>query len=238
MEVYKLDWVKEVRGIINQALSEKRNLYEYEAKKLVNILGIPTPKNMFIPIDKLDTIKDIDLNPPYVLKIVSRDIIHKSDVGGVILNVNPEDLMDKTEELISNVKKHVPNAQLEGILIEEMAEKGVETIVGLTRDPQFGPVVMFGLGGIFVEVYRDVSFRLAPLTLDEAIDMIKEVKAYKILSGYRGTPPSDINSLASTIVKIGELGTEINEIKEIDLNPLMAYPDGVLALDVRIILER
>ena len=231
-----MDWIDEAKKIIGRALDENRNLFEYEAKKIVGLIGIPIPKNRFIPIDELDKEIELDFDPPYVVKIVSRDIIHKTDVGGVILDVSREELGYAIDKLFKNVREKAGDVHLDGVLIEEMAEKGVETIVGLTRDPQFGPVVMFGLGGVFVEIYRDVAFRLAPLDLDEALDMVKEVKAYQILKGYRGQPPSDIEAIASTIVKVGELGYRIKEIKEIDINPLMVYPKGVLAIDVRIIL--
>lgn len=229
--------LKRIREILDKVYSEKRKtLYEYEAKEIANAVGIPTPKNIFIKdLDPLD-IEKLDFNEPYVIKIVSSQVIHKSDVGGVVVNVSKESLKDAIKKMIDTVTSKISNASIEGVLIEEMADKGVETIVGYIRDPQFGPVVMFGLGGIFVEIYRDVSFRLAPLSREDALSMIKEVKAYKILSGYRGIPPSDINKIADVIVRVGEIGYRYPEIREIDINPLMAYPDGVLALDVRIIL--
>ncbi len=226
-----------IREILDRVYKEGRKiLYEYEAKEIARLIGIPTPKNYFIEdIDSLN-IDNLDLKEPYVIKIVSPQIIHKSDVGGVVLNVSRENLKREILNMIENIKSKMPDAEIKGVLVEEMAEKGVETIVGLVKDPQFGPVVMFGLGGIFVEVYRDVSFRLAPLDIDEALSMIKEVKAYKILKGYRGIPPSDIEAIADVIVKVGEFGYKFQEVNELDINPLMAYPNGVNALDVRIIL--
>ncbi len=228
---------KGIREILDRAYKEGRKvLYEYEAKEVARLIGIPTPKNIFVKeFDSLD-VENLDLKEPYVIKIVSPQVIHKSDVGGVVLNVSRENLKDEIRKMVEKVRSKVPNATVEGVLIEEMADKGVETIVGLVKDPQFGPVVMFGLGGIFVEVYRDVAFRLAPLDKDEALSMIKEVKAYKILKGYRGMPPSDIEAIADVIVKVGEFGYKFQEVNELDINPLMAYPDGVNALDVRIIL--
>ncbi len=230
---------KVVREIIDKALSEGRKaLYEYEAKKIANAIGIPIPNNIFIPYKDMNelNIDNIKLKQPLVVKIVSPDIIHKSDVGGVKLNVFKDNLIDTLKEMVETVRKYKPDTDIKGFLIEEMAEKGVETIVGLVKDPQFGPVVMFGLGGVFVEIYKDVSFRLAPLDKNDALDMIREVKAYKILQGYRGLPPSDIDAIADVIVKIGELGWRFREISELDINPLACYPSGVLALDVRIIL--
>ena len=231
-----MEAVGEIKKIIDQAISDGRNLYEFEAKEVMKLIGIPTPKNKFIPIEEIGGEIEVGFDPPYVVKIVSRDIIHKTDVGGVILDVSREELNLAIDKLLTNVRRRAAKARIEGVLVEEMAEKGVETIVGMTRDPQFGPVVMFGLGGIFVEIYRDVSFRLAPLNIDEALDMIKEVKAYQILKGYRGYPPADLEAIADTIVKVGDLGSKFREIREIDINPLIAYPKGVLALDVRIIL--
>ncbi len=226
-----------IREILDRVYKEGRKiLYEYEAKEIARLIGIPTPKNYFIEDIASLNIDDLDLKEPYVIKIVSPQIIHKSDVGGVVLNVSRENLKREIHNMIENIRSKMPDAEIKGVLIEEMAEKGVETIVGLVKDPQFGPVVMFGLGGIFVEVYRDVSFRLAPLDKDEALSMIKEVKAYKILKGYRGIPPSDIEAIADVIVKVGEFGYKFQEVNELDINPLMAYPNGVNALDVRIIL--
>lgn len=226
-----------IREILKKAIKEGRKaLYEFEAKEVARLLGIPTPKNIFIKDFYSLDVGKLDLREPYVIKIVSPQVIHKTDVGGVVLNVSREALEDEIKKMVERVRTRVPNAKIEGVLIEEMVEKGVETIVGLVKDPQFGPVVMFGLGGIFVEVYRDVSFRLAPLDKEEAISMIQEVKAYKILKGYRGIPPSDIEAIADVIVKVGDFGYKFQEVKELDINPLMAYPYGVNALDVRIIL--
>lgn len=223
-----------IHSIIREALARgRKSLLEHEALELARAAGIPTPRYVFTP---LGSKPEPDFPPPYVLKIVSPDIIHKSDVGGVRLNVGAEELGREVEELVRTVERRAPDAELTGILVMEMAEEGVETLVGLTRDPQFGPVVAFGLGGIFVEVYRDVSFRLAPVSVDEAREMIREVKAYKILSGYRGRPPSDVEAIADVIVKVSILGDRYPEIMEMDINPLIAYPKGVLAVDVRVIL--
>ncbi len=223
-----------INSIISKALSEGRKaLLEHEALELARAAEIPTPRYLFTP---LGSRPEPDFPPPYVLKIVSPDIIHKSDVGGVRLNIGGDELEREVGELVETVKRNAPNAEITGVLVMEMAEEGVETLVGLTRDPQFGPVVAFGLGGIFVEIYRDVSFRLAPIPIEEAREMIREVKAYKILSGYRGRPPADIDALADVIVKVSQLGDKYPEIMEMDINPLIAYPRGALAVDVRVIL--
>jgi len=135
------------------------------------------------------------------------------------------------------VKKHKADAKVEGILVQEMAPASTEVIVGAVKDPQFGPAVMFGIGGIFVEVLKDVTFRIAPINEDEAREMITEVKAYPLLKGYRNLPPADINTIVDILLKTSRLVTEHQEIKELDLNPIMVYEKGAKTVDARIILE-
>jgi acyl-CoA synthetase (NDP forming) len=173
-----------------------------------------------------------------VMKIVSPDIIHKSDVGGVIVDVkNEKGVKDAYAKIMKNVKEYVPKAKVEGVLVEEMAPQGTETIIGCIKDPQFGPAIMFGLGGIFVEVLKDVTFRIAPITEDEAMEMISEIKAYPLLKGYRNTPPADIRSISRILLDTSKLATDHPEIKELDLNPVMVYEKGAKTVDARIILE-
>ncbi len=136
-----------------------------------------------------------------------------------------------------NVKKHKPEAKIVGILVQEMAPHSTEVIVGATKDPQFGPALMFGLGGVFVEVLKDVSFRIAPITKSDAQEMITEVKGYPILTGYRGQPPADINAIAEILLKTSMLVMDHQEIKELDLNPILVYEKGAKTVDARIILE-
>ena len=175
---------------------------------------------------------------PVVLKIVSADIIHKSDVGGVVVDIkNAKEVRNAYRQILDNVKKHNPNAKITGMLIQEMAPKGTEVIVGAIKDPQFGPAIMFGLGGIFVEVLKDVTFRVAPVTEDEAAEMIQEVKAYPLLKGYRNTPPSDLKAITKILVNTSRLVMDHLEIKELDLNPIMVYEKGAKTVDARIILE-
>ncbi len=224
-----------IESILKKALEEGRSsLLENEALEVASEAGIPLPRYVFIK-DEGDLDK-VDFPPPYALKIVSPQVIHKTDVGGVMLNITRDELPQRIREMEKRVLEKIPDAEIHGYIVMEMLSKGVETIVGLTRDPQFGPVVAFGLGGIFVEIYRDVSFRLAPLEKEDALEMIREVKAYKILSGYRGLPPADLDSIADVIMKVGMLGVKYPLISEIDINPLIAYPDKAVAVDVRIIL--
>ncbi len=175
---------------------------------------------------------------PIVLKIVSPDIIHKSDVGGVIINLESSTAVRKAyKQIIENVKKHKPKARIVGVLVQEMAPPSTEVIVGAIKDPQFGPAIMFGLGGIFVEVLKDVTFRVAPITENEAHEMISEVKAYPLLKGYRNTPPVDIEAIVKILLNTSRLVMEHQEIKELDLNPIMVYEKGAKTVDARIILE-
>ncbi len=173
---------------------------------------------------------------PVALKISSPDILHKSDVGGVQLNLDSAEAVKKAHnELLSAVKLSSPEARMDGVLVSKMAPPGLETIVGMNRDPQFGPVILFGLGGIMVEIFQDVSLRLFPLTKDEALAMIREIKGYGLIAGYRGGPAVDEQALADCILAVAKMAKNHPEIVEIDLNPVFAYPDGILIADARII---
>lgn len=174
-----------------------------------------------------------------VMKIVSPQIIHKSDAGGIRLNLmGDEEVRSAYSEMVQAVRAFDPTASFEGVLIEAMAPKGTEVIVGMRRDPSFGPLLMFGLGGIYVELFTDVAFRIAPVDENEARRMIMETKAGRLLSGFRGSKPADIQSLISCIQKLGVLALSHAEIQEIEMNPLVVYPEGegALALDCRVIL--
>jgi acyl-CoA synthetase (NDP forming) len=173
-----------------------------------------------------------------VLKISSPDVVHKSDSGGVKLGLaNATQVGKAYNEIISSVKKAYPKAQIEGVSVQSMAPPGVEVIVGMSKDPQFGPVLMFGLGGILVEVLKDVSFRIVPVTARDAREMIKEIKGYPLLEGYRGQRPASIPALEKLIVKVSQFIEKNPQIKELDLNPIFAYHDKAVAVDARIILE-
>jgi acyl-CoA synthetase (NDP forming) len=174
---------------------------------------------------------------PVALKISSPDILHKSDVGGVHLDLNSAEAVEKAyDALLSSVKQSSPEAQVDGVLVSKMAPSGLEVIVGMNRDPQFGPVILFGLGGIMVEIFQDVSLRLLPLTKEEALTMIREIKGYRLISGYRGRPAVDEEALADCLLTIARISEDYPEIVEIDLNPIFAYPNGILVADVRMIV--
>ena len=174
---------------------------------------------------------------PVVLKVVSPDIVHKSDAGGVVTGLAGEDEVARAfEALMSRLRERLPEARLEGALVCRQVTHGVEMIVGAVRDATFGPTVMVGAGGVFAEALGDVAFRVAPLHPDDAQDMLRELRAYKVLTGWRGMPPVDLEALAGTAVKLGDLMRARPEVAEVDLNPVLASEDGCVALDARIIL--
>jgi acetate---CoA ligase (ADP-forming) subunit beta len=231
--------MKEIASIFSQAAMEgRKSLLETEAKTVCMEYDIPVTKFKLAKNEEEAIKCAATIGFPVVLKIVSPDIIHKSDVGGVIVGIkNQRDVRTGYKQIMRNVKKHNPDAKIAGILVQEMARSGTEVIVGSIKDPQFGPAIMFGLGGVFVEVLKDVTFRIAPLTEDEAFEMISEVKAYPILKGYRNTPPADLKAITKILVNTSKLVMDHPEIKELDLNPIMVYEKGAKTVDARIILE-
>ncbi|MCL6578875.1 MAG: acetate--CoA ligase family protein [Candidatus Bathyarchaeota archaeon] len=216
----------------------RKNLLENEAKTVCLEYGIPVTK-FELAKNEVEAVKFAEkIGYPVVLKIVSPDILHKSDVGGVIVNLkDAKEVRNAYKQIQQNVKKHKAKAKITGILVQEMAPLSTEVIVGAIKDSQFGPSIMFGLGGIFVEVLKDVTFRVAPITEDEAREMITEVKAYPLLKGYRNQPPADIDAIVKILLNTSKLVMEHQEIKELDLNPIMVYEKGAKTVDARIILE-
>ena len=228
-----------VTKIFEQARTEGRKfLLEHEAKTVCKEYGIPITALKVAKTAEEAAEFSEEIGYPTVLKIVSPDVLHKFDVGGVILNINSrEEARNAYNKILENVKKHKPDAKINGILVQEMAPCSTEVIVGSIKDSQFGPTLMFGFGGIFVEVMKDVSFRIAPITEEDAQEMITEVKAYPILRGYRGQPPADIDTIAKILLSTSKLVMDHQEIKELDLNPVMVYEKGAKTVDARIILE-
>lgn len=181
------------------------------------------------------------IGKPVALKIVSPDILHKSDVGGIILNLDtPHSVSEAYEQMMRMIQAKLPKANLEGVLVEEMAPPGSEVIIGMRRDPSFGPLVMFGMGGIFVELFKDVAFRVAPFDRKQAEQMIAETKAGTVLAGYRGQPKADLNAIVDVILKLSQLALDFPQIEEIEINPLSVGPEGqgAIALDGRVILSK
>ncbi len=201
---------------------------EYEVKSLLKNMGLPVPKGIFITkgVDLSAFIQPLAIPYPLVAKVSSTAITSKSDIKGIRLGIKNEDELDKAvSELVQ-----IDNA--EGVLVEEMAPQGLEVIIGGVIDRQFGPIVMFGLGGVFVELFKDVAFGLAPLDRDNALWLIKQIKGYKLLEGYRGSPPVDINALADIIIAVSEI-MATDMVKEIDLNPVALYAEGAMILDAK-----
>jgi len=225
--------------ILKQARKENRaNLTEIESKEIIKSAGIPIVEAKLARTKAEAVSLSKKMGFPVVLKIVSPDVVHKSDSGGVRLSLaNAIQVGKAYSEILSAIKKHYPKAKIEGISVQKMAHPGVEVIIGMTKDEQFGPVLMFGLGGILVEVLKDVSFRIVPLVKRDASQMIKEIKGYPLLEGYRGQEPADIPFLEALILKVSDFIDKNPEIKELDLNPVFAYKDGAVAVDARVILE-
>jgi acyl-CoA synthetase (NDP forming) len=223
--------------IIQRAKKEKRSLLETEAKELLREYGIPVPD--FKLIKSEDEIAGLakEINFPIVMKIVSPDIIHKSDAGGVKVGVkDEEDARTAYQEIVSKAIKYNKKAQICGIIAYKIIPQETEIIIGMMKDPHFGPVIMFGLGGIFVEVLKDISFRILPIEERDAEGMITEIKEYEILKGIRGEPPRDIQAIEEVLMKVSKLTMENPEIKEIDLNPVFVFDKGLQVVDARMIL--
>ena len=225
--------------IIAAARKEGRaSLTEVESKQILKEAGIDSTKIKLAQTrdEAISLSKEIGF--PVVLKIVSPDVLHKTDAGGVKLGLDDEEAVGKAfDEITSAIKKNEPSAKIHGVSVQNMARTGVEVIIGMSKDPQFGPVLMFGLGGIMVEVLKDVSFRIVPLTKRDAREMIREIKGYPILEGYRGQEPANVAVLEDYLLKVSDFVDGRPEIKELDINPIFAYSDGAVAVDARVILE-
>jgi acetyl-CoA synthetase (ADP-forming) len=215
----------------------RRALLEPEAKEFCVAYGIPTPKFRVAHSAAEAASLAEEVTYPTVLKIVSPDILHKTEVGGVIVGLNTKDqVKDAYNQILSKVKQQDPKARVEGVLVQSMAPSGVEVIVGGLRDSTFGPTVLFGLGGIFVEVLKDASFRVAPVTGLDSRRMIEEVRGYPLLQGIRGQPASDEEAITHILQATSRIMLENDQIQQVDLNPVIVYPKGAAVVDARIIL--
>ncbi len=218
----------------------RRALDAAACRDLLDAYGIRTPQE-FLTRDPSDAVRFAEeIGYPVVLKIMSPDILHKSDIGGVIVGVTDADAVRSGfKTILTRAKAAHPGAQVRGIQVQEMIQGGQQVIVGIKRDPTYGPLVMFGLGGIYVEALADVSFRLAPLTRPDAEEMIDEIRSARLLNGLRGAPPADRPALVDAIIRISRLAAEHEEISELDVNPLLVLPagQGAVAVDVRAILS-
>jgi acetyl-CoA synthetase (ADP-forming) len=216
---------------------EHKLLTEAAAKELLSAHGLPVlPSHLArSPAEAMRLAKSLGL--PVALKIASRHIIHKSDVGGVRLHLASLTQVRKAYgEIVATVRSRLPAVVIDGISVQPMAKPGIEVVAGLTHDRTFGPVIMFGLGGIFVEILNDVAFRVVPLRPKDARAMIREIRGYRILDGSRGALPADLGALESMLLKLSTLAEQHPEIGEIDLNPVFAYATGALVVDARVLL--
>ena len=210
-------------------------LTEFESKELLQEIGIQVPGQK-LTTSKEETVSAAEeIGYPVVLKLMAEDIVHKSDTGAVKLNLkNKEDVEIAFDELLS-----IPSQTEKKISVQNMADEPItELIIGMTTDPQFGPALMFGIGGILVEILEDVSFRIAPITEYDAKEMIHEIKGFPILDGYRGKPKADIDAIVNVLLKISDLVVKYEEINEMDLNPVFIYDKGLICVDARIILKK
>ena len=230
-----------IAEIVEAARADGRSfLLAQEGRDLMEAAGIDMPETRVAKsMDEAVRFAE-EMGYPLVMKVVSRDILHKSDVGGVALDLeNREEVMDAYQAIMSSCRARVPHARIKGIQVSEMAPSGVELIIGARKDPAFGPTIMFGMGGIYVEVLKDVTFRAVPFSRAEAIEMMKEIRAYPLLLGVRGEERKDIESVLDTIIRLGTVIQRCDGISDIEVNPLMAYEQGqgAKAVDIRVLLS-
>lgn len=226
--------------IIQKAREEGRTLLtEIEAKELLKGAGISVVETKLATSREKAVAIAQKLGFPVALKISSADVVHKSDAGGVKLGLKTATQVGKAyDDIMKSIKKAFPEAKIEGVSVQTMARPGVEVIIGMSKDAQFGPVLMFGLGGVLVEILKDVSFRIVPLEKRDAREMIRDIKGFPLLEGYRGSEPVDVENLEKLLLKVSDFVEKTPDIKELDLNPIFAYKDGAVAVDARVILEK
>jgi acyl-CoA synthetase (NDP forming) len=219
----------------NKIETNQMVLTEFESKELLQEIGIPVPAQK-LTLSKKETISAAEvIGFPIVLKLMAEDVIHKSDTGAVKLNLKSKEDVDKAYDELMEISSQMEKK----ISVQKMADEPItELIIGMTTDPQFGPALMFGIGGILVELLEDVSFRIAPITEYDAKEMIHEIKGFPILDGYRGKPKADIDAIVETLLKISDIVVEHEEINEMDLNPIFIYEKGLICVDARIILKK
>jgi acetate---CoA ligase (ADP-forming) len=226
--------------IADAVVSGKKYLNELDSLKILEAYNLPVPARRVATSSKEAGLMAVETGFPVVMKVISDDIIHKFDIGGVVLNINSvEDAEQAYNRITGAVTDKAPGSKIDGIQVARQIQNGLEVILGIKKDPSFGSVIMFGLGGIFVEIFRDVSFRVSPVDRETAIEMIKEIKSYNLLTGVRGTRPRDIGAIADAIVKLSWLATDSPQIKELDINPLIVMENGFgcVIADANIILE-
>ncbi len=225
--------------ILSRARQEKRAiLTEIEAKLILGEAGINCTPTLLAPSKEKAVSISEEMGYPVVLKVSSVDITHKSDSGGVKINLQDKEAVEQAyDDIITSCRAYAPDADIEGVAVQAMAKIGTEIIMGMIKDASFGPVVMFGLGGVLVEVLKDVSFRIVPIEKADAVEMTQEIQGKKLLDGYRGQDPADVPCLQEMLVKLSDFVDKTEGIEEIDMNPVFAYKDGAVVVDARIILS-
>lgn len=225
--------------VIERVRSEDRLfLTEIESKELLGQAGINVIDTRLATSRSEAVSTSKQLGFPVALKIASPDIVHKNDAGGIRLGLETPGQVEKAyDEILRNISQKHPPARVQGVSLQKMAPPGIEVIIGMSKDAQFGPVLMFGLGGLWVEILEDVSLRVTPITRRDAGEMIREIKGYKLLAGYRGQEPVAISELEDMLLAVSEFVEGNPIVKELDLNPVIARSDGAVAVDARVVLE-
>jgi acyl-CoA synthetase (NDP forming) len=219
-------------------MKKRKILTELESKEFLKKGGIPVVEGSLAKSKNEAIAISEELGLPVALKIISPDIVHKTDSGGVKLGLTSiEQVGNAYDMIMSSIKQHYPQSVLQGVSVQKMAPPGVEVIIGMSKDPQFGPLIMFGLGGILVELIKDISFRIAPVSEKDARAMIREIQGYPLLQGYRGQVAVDTECLVRIIVGVSQLAEQNPQIVELDINPVFASKDGAIAVDARIVLD-
>lgn len=227
--------MKDLSLIFEEIKNENRDaLLEHESKMVLQQIGVTVPPSLLTKTEEEAVNAAKDFGFPVVMKLMSRDVLHKTDYGAVVVDIKTEDEVRLT---YLDFKQRFANVKIEGVLVEKMVKKGLELIVGTNIDPTFGPVILFGVGGVLVEAIKDVVFRMCPVKKVQALDAIEEIKAKILLEGFRGMPAVNKEDLADLIVKISNLAWDKRDyISEMDLNPIIANEDGIFPVDARIIL--
>lgn len=238
--VSESDRVSTASRIFEAARTENRHILGLEAFDILKAYGIPVVKTAFAKTAEEAISAAEEMGYPLVMKVVSPQISHKSDIGGVRLSLqNAAEVKAAYQDMIENISKNMPGASLEGVQLQPMLSGGREVIIGMIRDPTFGPMLMFGLGGVYVEILKDVTFAIAPVNNNEAREMITGIKTYPLLAGVRGAKPSDVDALVDVILAVSRFVCHFPEVEEFEINPLMVFEKkkGVLAVDMRLVLK-
>ncbi len=223
----------------NTEVNNRILLTEHESKDYIRRAGITVNETKLATSENEAISLSKTIGYPIVLKISSKDISHKSDANGVKLNLQTEkEVRDAYKDIMLSAHQRFPTAEIEGVTVQKLVPTGVEVTIGMFKDPQFGPVLMFGLGGIWIEVLKDVAFRIVPLRKKDAYSIIREIKGLPLLEGVRGTNPVKIKSLEEALLNLSSFILENPELAEFDLNPIFAYSDGYISVDARVIIEK